>query len=153
MSRATDDVVKRTFDHVARASGFSRRSSTWYRRTPELVQVLNLQRSSWSRLYYVNVGLWLLALGDNDHPKEYQCHVRTRLDGLLADEAHEVGTLLDLENALAEEERAQRLEAVLRVRLIPVLDEVQSLRDLKGPRGRRLRDFVLVDALALLGSG
>jgi hypothetical protein len=114
------------------------------------VQVVNLQRSSWSPLYYLNVGLWLLALGDNDHPKEHQCHVRARLEDLLPGKAPDIECLLDLENTLDELERAQRLEAVLRLHLIPLLDRVQSVRDLKGPGGRRLRALVLVDAQALL---
>ena len=72
-------------DVFCRANGYIKKSGSWYRRQPESIAVINLQRSQYSLAYYVNVALWLVALGDSVAPKEHECHVRTRLNRLVID--------------------------------------------------------------------
>ncbi|PZS07781.1 MAG: hypothetical protein DLM55_09900 [Acidimicrobiales bacterium] len=44
---------------------------------------LQLQKSQYGLRYYINVALWLLALGEAQFPKERTCHVRSRLSRVL----------------------------------------------------------------------
>ena len=67
MKRA-QDVARRTVDDAARLAGMTRRSGSWYLQRGEVVAVLNLQRSQYSPLYYLNLGWWLSALGPDLWP-------------------------------------------------------------------------------------
>jgi hypothetical protein len=80
------DEIQQLVDEFAKSHGYSKKSGSWYRRQVETIAVLDLQRSDYSHAYYVNVALWLLALGDTTAPKEHTCHVRTRASRLVDDE-------------------------------------------------------------------
>ena len=46
----------------------------------ESLAVFNVQTSRWNReKFYVNVGLYFSALGDDKTPYEYNCHIRNRI--------------------------------------------------------------------------
>lgn len=79
------DQVQEIVDRFCKEHGFARKSGSYFRRQDETIAVIDLQRSEYAHAYYVNVALWLLALGDATAPKEHTCHVRTRLDRLVAD--------------------------------------------------------------------
>lgn len=50
--------------------GFSKKASTWYRTFDEVIQIVNLQKSSWSSDdHYLNIAFYLRALGDDLKPK------------------------------------------------------------------------------------
>jgi Domain of unknown function (DUF4304) len=137
------DAVQTTFDAFAREAGFAKKSGTWYRRQGEAIIVLQLQKSHWGRQHYVNVALWLLPLGEADHPKEPQCHIRTRLSRLVPpeDEAH-LDQLLDLDAGVADRER--ELLEFLRTRLLPLVDATATLEQLRTEPGHALLKSALV---------
>ena len=149
------DVVQAALDAFGRQAGFLKRSSTWHRRQPETIAVLNLQRSQYGPQYYVNVALWLLPLGETDAPKEHKCHVRTRL-GTLVGPAREgrVAALLDLEAAIDEETRRDEVLGILRSDVLPVLDACGTIDGLRSPVGERLvrQSLVVLAAQELLRS-
>lgn len=137
------DPIQTAFDDFARELGFKKKSGTWYRRQPETIALLQLQKSQWGAQYYVNVALWLLPLGESDHPKEHQAHVRTRLTKLVTEEeATELERLLDLEAEVPD--REQRLLELLRTRLGALLDETGTIADLRDGSGRWLVGAALV---------
>ena len=47
-----------------------------------MIQLINLQRSHWSSVVYVNIGLYIRSIGDIIDPKEYDCHIRYRLSSI-----------------------------------------------------------------------
>ena len=60
--------------------GFSKRASTWHLVFDEVIQIVNLQKSSWSEDdHYLNIALYLRSLGDERKPKVSlgQIHGRT----------------------------------------------------------------------------
>jgi hypothetical protein len=59
--------------------GFTKKDATWHCRTPEAIQVFNVQTSQWGERYYFNAGIYLLALGSLETPAEPYCHIRTRI--------------------------------------------------------------------------
>jgi hypothetical protein len=59
--------------------GFIKKAATWYRTTPEMVHVFNIQTSQWSERYYFNAGIYFRALGSLKTPAEAHCHIRTRI--------------------------------------------------------------------------
>jgi hypothetical protein len=64
--------------HAIRPLGFAGPRRTWIRNTGATVAVINLQRSSWSDLCYLNFGLLLNALGRPKTIREEHCHLRLR---------------------------------------------------------------------------
>jgi hypothetical protein len=68
---------------VLKPLGFVRSASTWHLDTPDAVGVINLQRSMWSASYYINVGIYVKALGNLTQPKEYDCHYTGRIEDFM----------------------------------------------------------------------
>jgi len=60
--------------------GFTRKGSTWYLRKEKVIAVLNLQKSNYDATCFLNLGFWLRTIGEVEHPKDEQCHVRTRAE-------------------------------------------------------------------------
>jgi len=71
--------------------GFSRKSSSWYLDEGTLLKVIHLQRSSYSALYYVNLGIYFKTLGSEKYPKQHHCHLTMRMAN------HVVGSTVDYE--------------------------------------------------------
>jgi hypothetical protein len=137
------DAVQTTLDRFARDAGFTKKSGTWYRRNPDTIALLQLQKSQWGRQYYVNFALWLLALGDADRPKEPQCHIRTRLSRLVPPQDEpRLEQLLDLD-AEAPDREGELME-LLRTRLLPIVEATQTLEQLRTGPGRAVLKAALV---------
>jgi Domain of unknown function (DUF4304) len=124
---AVRNVIQTELDAFAKRIGMEKQSGIWYRTTGEIIQALNLQKSQYGPLYYINIGLWLQALGPAKFPREQTWHVTIRLDTLLADRAEDYGSILDLRSDLADSERALRLKDLLNSTLLPLLQESSSI--------------------------
>lgn len=66
--------------------GFKKKAKTWWRQSPDVIQVLNLQKSPYGDNLYVNLGIYLKALGEEKAPPENRCHVRVRLERVALEE-------------------------------------------------------------------
>jgi Domain of unknown function (DUF4304) len=113
-------------DRLAREHGFLKKGTrTWARRTPEFVQVVNLQRSQWSKdTQYLNFALWPLALGEPPSFAESKFHFRTRAERMAARdlrdffiEADKLETLVELASAL----KTKRISGLVSKDLRPLL--------------------------------
>lgn len=141
------NVVQRAVDDVLRARSYSKRSGSWYRTQRETVAVINLQRSNFSPAYYLNVALWFSALGAELYPKEHHCHVRTRIDQLVAD-ARTVELALDPESAVEADQRTRIISDALTV-ADNLLTACSTLEGCRTASGRQLLDRSLVRANAV----
>lgn len=136
-------------------AGFKKANSvTWYRRNDETVSVLNLQRSLYSAQYYINVALWLNALGDLSAPREHLCHVRFRWEKIVqADD----GLLSDLTNfedvSVTDELRSAQIADLLERDVLPFFARTTTLREIKDfhKRNAWLKHCATGDAAELLG--
>jgi hypothetical protein len=109
---ASKDDIAAALAPLLKAAGFTKQRLTWHRATAEVVGVLNAQQSQWSDCYYLNLGLYLRALGPLTHPPEHQCQVRVRLDELVPDR-HRLHRLLDFEDTAAGDGRVAELAALV----------------------------------------
>ncbi|MFO0849382.1 MAG: DUF4304 domain-containing protein [Gemmataceae bacterium] len=82
---------------VMKAAGYTKRRRTWHRREPDVVCVFDAMKSQWSDSFQLNLGLYLRALGPEDRPPEYRCHVRNGLFALVPDRNRLI-QLLDFED-------------------------------------------------------
>jgi hypothetical protein len=128
----TEDPVKIWFRAVAAGLRFSARGSVAHRQSPDVIQVLDLQRSNYGRLYYINLGIALKSLGARNVPREEQCHIRVRLDSV-PDVAADVVRFLDLDQPMDVDERIKSLELAAGG---PIRDFVEETSSMSGLRAR-----------------
>ena len=77
------NIVQSTFDQFAKTLGARKKSGSWYLAGPDSIVVLNLQKSSYSSRYYINIGVWFTGLGLAKDPKPTHCHLQARAETLL----------------------------------------------------------------------
>jgi len=53
---------------------------TWHKEISDIILVFNIQRSQWGFEFYINVGVYIKALGSKNKPPEYRCHIRSRVN-------------------------------------------------------------------------
>lgn len=144
---ADRNVIQRESDAFAKSIGMLKHSGTWYRTTGDLVQALNLQKSQYGPVYYINIGFWLQALGESNFPGQRTWHLGIRLELLFPNRDKEIKSLLDLQSDIPEQERAQRLRHLLNSGLSPILEEANSMQGL-----RQLRREGRLKAAAIRGT-
>ena len=108
-----------------KAHGFKKKDATWHRVQDGFIQTFNVQGSQWSKSFYLNLGIYISALGDRMTPPEYHCHIRNRVEDV-ADDLTRYHTLLDLENDLPPDERFPELNELIVFRAIPWLEEFSN---------------------------
>jgi hypothetical protein len=127
------NVIVETIDDLLKSKGLSKHSGSWYRRSAETISVLNLQKSQYSRLYYLNFGIWILSAGDADYPKPNKCHIVGRVSNLLNEKSlsKRLEALLDLEHSMSDQERRSELIEILDVQITSFLKYSSSVADLQ----------------------
>lgn len=143
------DPTQQAFDRFGRETGLRKKSGSWYRHSTEVISVSNLQRSQFGPAYYLNQAFWLVALGDEQFPKESKCHVRTRLDAVCPDESERLANLLDLDWTMAPERRIDELVGLLRAHLLPLIYGGETLVGLRAMCDGPLKDAALISGRAL----
>jgi hypothetical protein len=153
---SVNNVVQTTIEEFAKESGCVKKSGSWFLRSEETIFVLNLQKSQYGLQCFVNVAVWLRALGDIDAPRENKCQIRTRLTRLVpADLEQRLTQLLDLDKEMDEQARRAELRGVLDEHLFPLMQASGSLDGLRSVEGQRLLKKSLVNGAGhkLLGAG
>jgi hypothetical protein len=125
-ANAFANLERSEIDQLARRHGFRGRGPrTWSRHKGEFVQLVNLQRSQWSKdITYLNFALWPLVLGEPRSFAESKFLFRTRGEHMSAEdlpgffaEADKLTTLSELAEAL----RTRRISGGVRKELVPLL--------------------------------
>ncbi|WP_309893696.1 DUF4304 domain-containing protein [Archangium sp.] len=124
--------MKESLTKVLRDSGFAGGASTWHKDGSEAILVVNLQKSQYGQQYYVNLGVWLNALGAAKKPKENQCHVQIRATSLPADGVKRFDQALNLEDpAMTSDQREAVIEEFMRGDAIPFLESCGTLNGIR----------------------
>src|SRR5262245_50495126 len=103
-------AIKKPFEESLKNAGFTKKSGSWYHDKSDAILVANLQKSNYGDQYYVNLAIWLKALGDAQYPKEHKCHIGLRLDSLASSE--EI-TCFDGESSIAAAERVSLIKLLV----------------------------------------
>jgi hypothetical protein len=120
-------LVQDALDNVLVTRGFRRRGSLWTRATNDVTQSVELQKSQYGEQFYLNVGLWLNALGTLERVRDTDMHIRLRPDTLFNPiECEEWVRHLDFDQAIGDAERQQVLTSMMESLLIARLDAWQS---------------------------
>lgn len=81
ISELTQEQLTDCLKPLLKKQGFKKSKTTWRKTTVDLIYVLNIQGSQWSEEdYYINVAIYIKALGEEVNPPEYRCHIRSRIE-------------------------------------------------------------------------
>jgi hypothetical protein len=86
--------VEAAFAPVLGAHKFNKVGRTWRRVFPDVILVVNLQKSQWSSDLYVNLGAYLRSLGTELRPPCQRCHISARLEAVVPAEQFEAARSL-----------------------------------------------------------
>jgi hypothetical protein len=146
--------LKQTVGEILEGGGFLKKGQTWYSCRPEVIGVLELQKSDWADHYYLNIGFFIRSLDPSmEFPPERLCHLRYRADSIFDDLGASMDEMLSLGDSETDSTRAERLKDLLTRRVQPLFGSVRTVSDLashaKAPWF--LKGFVHVKARPLLG--
>lgn len=121
--------------------GFTKKGNNWVRRDKELTKCVNLQKSLYSDLYYINYGYIINGL---ELTTVY--HVEDRLGSFDKEEQNKITDLLDLEKDYQEEVRVNELNYWLNRIIITEMMSINTTEDLANYLKQRscLNDVPLV---------
>jgi hypothetical protein len=125
--------VKNIFTEQLSLFGFTKHSVGWYYTNNELVIVINLQKSSYERLYFLNVAVWLNKIkGVCAYPKENICHIRVRAERLFESIPQELNPrkLFDFNESISEE-KIESIKLFIYQYLGPALNNLKTIDSLK----------------------
>lgn len=134
--------------------GFQNKKHSWYKHTNDLIKVIDLQKSEYSELYYVNIGLYVKELGcDHDNaadckknPQESHCHFRLRAEAFFAD-----AEIQELNRAIGQRD-VNRIMYFIGILSKNVFEGVETINDVRDKivsdvkyinrSNRRLKEFL-----------
>lgn len=153
MPKISDELTKKVitvFGDALREHSPKKKGNSWYIRSPETVSVVNLQKSQWSKQFYVNIGIFCSPIEEN--LPEFKADIRFRIENFLP-ERHRTSAveLFDLENSLGENERLSMIHKLVTDLIDPALEDFKNLQTLRkmyqegafgsaptSPNGRRI---------------
>ncbi|PAQ11749.1 DUF4304 domain-containing protein [Mesorhizobium temperatum] len=106
------DIIVQSLAETANRHGFRGvRATNYYREWPETVCLLNVQKSAWGPQFYLNAAVWLTRLGAERRPKEYNCHIRWRVNSRMEGEQSKAFTdALDLDHPMPDDHRSSLIK-------------------------------------------
>ncbi|MCH9655828.1 MAG: DUF4304 domain-containing protein [Planctomycetes bacterium] len=125
-------ILKTTINAELKAHGFLRKGSNWYLSCEEVVVVVNLQKSNYSALYFLNLGFWLQQVEQMQYPRSEQCHIHNRASSLYPDGNPRIADLLNVDEfPYDEDQRITEIQQFISVKLIPLLLKGSTVSGLK----------------------
>ncbi len=123
--------LKQQFADKLNPANFKLKSNAWYKENEENTIVVELQKSNYSESYFLNIAVWLKALGDNQFPKERFCHIRMRADSYFTDSGAEIADTLDFSETELDSEKSASIDRLLLEKVLPLSDKLSSIEGLK----------------------
>jgi len=127
-------TLETLFAQALKAQGFKKKRRNWYRQAKDVLQVVNLQKSDWGPQFWLNLALVPegMTVEGMPQPPHYKCPIRIRLGSAYPDKRAVIDTLLDLEDVgLSDEQRTEGIEKMFHEMVLPFMDRLQTIDDLK----------------------
>jgi hypothetical protein len=123
-------------------AGFKRKGNYWVINGDEITKMINLQKSQFGNVYYINYGYILQALPLG----VFRTHVENRVAFSTKEENLRLHELLDLDSNISDEERTKALKEILQNKLVSKIQSIYTEKDLLDEFKKRphLNDIPLV---------
>lgn len=121
-----------TIGKLLRPAGFKKKSDSWYLSSEETISVINLQKSDFGKLYFVNIGVLLKCICKEDFPKEYKCHIRFRWTSLIPQDEKKLERLMDFnDEIISDADRLREISRLLEAFILPFFSSAKTLDGLR----------------------
>lgn len=116
---------KKMFGAVANENGFERAYEGWFKEYPEIIQVLDLQKSNYGKYYYLNIKLYIQGAFGKNYVKSKRL-VKNDCGDIFLRQPNQYSDLLDLDVLLENEERAQGLGKMFHQFIMPFFEKTNT---------------------------
>lgn len=123
-------AFKKMFDAIAKESGFERAYEGWFKEAPEIILVLDLQRSNFEKYYYLNIKLFIQGTFGNTYSKSKKL-VKTDCGNIFLRQPDNYSSLLDLDTALEDNERKEGLMKMFSEFITPFSNKTNTKEGIK----------------------
>ena len=113
------------FDQLLKEFGYKKKGNCWKKETEEISKIIELQKSNFSNLYYLN---YRYNFNKLDY-QETKSHIFNRLGSSNQNENNLINTTLDLEYAMSDEERKQNIVTIVNDILMPKIERMNNESD------------------------
>lgn len=106
-------IIADIWNPILKKAGFLKKWSSWYLINPEVIGILNIQKSQWSDLCFINIGLFVIKDEPLDFfPRDTLCHFQFRLveDNILGHDKMVIQNILNFENEPSESDKKFLIE-------------------------------------------
>ncbi len=116
---------KKTFALPLEKAGMVKQGQSWYLDGQDTIAVVNLQKSDWSDLYYINIGICLKELNPAASPLEFRYHLDFRAESLFPEQRELLFTSCSLQQS--DQELLTELALFIGNQLIPFLHQCSNI--------------------------
>lgn len=74
-----NEIIEKLKPHL-KIAGFKKLRTAWHKEENDTILVFNVQSSQWGPEYYINLGIYIKALGTEVKPPAYHCHIQCRIE-------------------------------------------------------------------------
>ena len=117
--------LSRLIDDIFIPIGFKRKGNNWVCNHNEISKIINLQKSNYGNLFYINYGYNIKNL-----ELTTRVHVDNRLASSLKEEQKKITDLLDLENDITDNKRISDLRYIIENIIVSELTLIYTEKDL-----------------------
>ena len=105
--------------------GYKKKGNNWMQPSIELIKVINLQKSNYGNLFYINYGFIIKNL-----ELTTVSHFENRLASNIKEEQLKISNLLNLEYTIRDEERLSELKNFIIKKVIVKMNSLNCINDL-----------------------
>jgi hypothetical protein len=140
-------ITKKQFKQALGAplqeAGFISRGQSWYLASEKSIVMIGAEKSSYDEKYWLDFGVWLKGIEDNDFPKSNHCHIQDRLDELFPNGSSIFEAGCSLERG--SQQSLDELALFLRTEVVPFCIKCLELNELMKfmAQGRFSRSLVM----------
>lgn len=121
---------KKMFGEIANDNGFEKAFEGWFKVFPEIIQVLDLQKSNFGNFYYLNIKIFIQGIFGNKYAKGKHL-VKTDAGDIFIRQPDNYSNQLNLEIQIDDEQRKQDIKKMFDEFLTPFCEKTSSKEGIK----------------------
>jgi len=121
------NIIKNAINASATNIGFKKAFGHWYKESEEVIVVLNLQKSGYSSLYYLNIKIYIIGIFNFSYEISKRLIINDTGD-IFRREPVEYKSIMNLDNEMDDFERVAGIERMFKDFMAPFVDKALTLR-------------------------